>query len=397
MIRWFSRRLGGMPWTWKEKYGARAGNGKKGCRVQAFRFRREKPGAIFDCYLSPRMIRNYSTALESSCREFLLGNPSANYAHDPAWLAVIRETYGKETVALVLQDSESGPVRGLALAAALKSPGGGKLVALPYLDYGGPLGDSPEALSALREALYAEAGKRKARLEIRSLDPLPGIPDPRNEKVAMILSLKDGDGEAYWKSLDAKVRNQVRKAEKSAVTVQWGREERLEDFYRVFCVNMRDLGSPVHSGTLFASVLRHFPGAQVGTAHREGRCIGGLFRILWKDSLIIPWASTLREERIHNPNNALYWESIRFAFEKKCARVDFGRSSKDEGTYKFKRQWLAEERLLYWYQFGEDGKPFAQVNHVGSGRMQWAPGVWMRLPLPVVNAVGPWIRGHISA
>src|SRR2546423_11556021 len=40
----------------------------------------------------------------------------------------------------------------------------------------------------------------------------------------------DYDADAYWKSLDAKVRNQVRKAEKSGVTVLWGREERLDEF-----------------------------------------------------------------------------------------------------------------------------------------------------------------------
>lgn len=343
------------------------------------------------------MIRMYSPALEGPCREFLGRHPLADYAHDPAWLDVIRETYGKRAFALVLQDSEGGPVRGWAPAASLESPLGRKLVCLPYLDHGGPLADTSEGHAELLQALREEARARKARLEIRSRDPLPGLPEPRNEKVGMVLGLKDADHEAYWKSLDAKVRNQVRKAEKSAVTVAWGREERLDDFYRVFCVNMRDLGSPVHDRALFAAVLRHLPGAEVGTAHREGRCIGGLFRILWKDSLVIPWASTLREERIHSPNNALYWESIRFAFQKGMRRVDFGRSSKDEGTYKFKKQWLAEERPLCWYPFDGEGKPEATVTHVASGKLKWAQAVWTRLPLPLANALGPRLRGHISA
>ena len=343
------------------------------------------------------MIRKYTGEMEAGLRDFLARQSDANYAHDPAWLGVIRSVYGKNAHAFVWQEEPGGPVRGVAPAAILAGPLGRKLVCLPYLDYGGPLAETPEIARALLEALVSEARALKARLEIRSLHALPGLPAPSNEKVAMILTLRDGDHEAYWKSLDAKVRNQVRKAEKSAVKVIWGREDRLEDFYRVFCVNMRDLGSPTHSRRLFEEVLRGFPGAEIGAAYREGRCIGGLFRIHWKDALVIPWASTLREERIHSPNNALYWESIRFAFEKGCSRVDFGRSSKDEGTYKFKKQWLAEERPLFWYPFDGEGKPEETVTHLASGKLQWVREVWCRMPLPLANALGPVLRGHIPA
>jgi len=343
------------------------------------------------------MIRRATAETLPQIEQFLARNPEADYAHDPAWLSVIRETYGKEAFALVWQEGEGAPVRGLAPLACLSSPLGRRVVCLPYLDYGGPLGETPEISQSLRDALLAEAGKRGAKLEIRSRIPQPGLDAVENRKVGMILPLKDGDSEAYWKSLDAKVRNQVRKAEKSGVSVTWGREDRLDDFYRVFCVNMRDLGSPVHLRLLFARVLAHFPGAAIGTAHREGRCIGGLFRIHWKKSLVIPWASTLREERVHSPNNALYWESIRFAFEKGCACVDFGRSSVDEGTYKFKKQWLAGEVPLHWYPFDAGGRLDKTVHHLSGGKMRWVQDLWARLPLPIANALGPRLRSHIPA
>jgi FemAB-related protein (PEP-CTERM system-associated) len=343
------------------------------------------------------MIRKFTAESAPKLREFLDRNPNADYAHAPAWLPIIRETYGKEAHAYLWQDAADGPVRGVASVACLESPLGRKLVCLPYLDYGGPLAETAEIATALIRALTEEATARKARLEIRSRSALPGLPEPRNEKVGMILPLKDRDHEAYWKSLDAKVRNQVRKAEKSNVKVVWGREDRLDDFYRVFCVNMRDLGSPTHAKSLFSNVLKRFPGAGIGAAYREGRCIGGLFRIHWKDSLVIPWASTLREERTHSPNNALYWESIRHAFEQGCALIDFGRSSKDEGTYKFKKQWLAEERPLCWSPFDGEGKPLEAVTHISSGKLQWVREVWARMPLPLANALGPRLRGHISA
>lgn len=421
------------------------------------------------------MIRLYDATLEGAYREFLQRSSKANYCHDPAWLDVIGEAYGKEAFAFVRTDPVTGEIRGYAPACHLASAAFGRqLVALPYLDYGGILADDADTEDLLRDKLLSEAVRGKAQLEIRSRFPLVGLPVPQDGKVCMILPLReetpepdwtpvadeplaveepwlsespdwsDWDGsipvdaatypvknprhghgagkpgagkpapasgkrgaapsdsapdgaDAYWKGLDAKVRNQVRKAEKSGVTVRWGREERLDEFYQVFCVNMRDLGSPTHAKAFFAAVLKHFPGASIGTAHREGKCIGGLFRILWKDELVIPWASTLKEERIHCPNNALYWEAIRFAFEQDCARVDFGRSTRDEGTYRFKQQWQARESNLYRYQFDDKGHFLEQTWHVSQGKLGWTRNVWAKLPLRLANALGPMLRGSISA
>jgi len=385
------------------------------------------------------MIRTYEPGLEQACRDFLEISPQADYCQDPAWLQVIREAYRKETFMFVRTDPVTGEVRGLAPACYLSSAAFGKsLVCLPYLDYGGLLADGPESEDLLRDKLLAEAASRRVGLEIRSRAPLRGFPAPQDVKVSMILPLAEEsfvsvegdwtgvpaeplrDGAAvespapaavvtaveaamprtvdeYWKSLDAKVRNQVRKAEKSGVTVHWGREERLDDFYEVFCVNMRDLGSPTHARGFFESVLRHFPGASIGTAHRQGKCIGGLFRILWKNELAIPWASTLKEERIHCPNNALYWDAIRYAFGEGCVRVDFGRSTRDEGTYRFKKQWMAHELPLYRYQFDEKGRLLAETRHHAQGKLGWTRTIWAKLPLKMANSLGPMLRGGISA
>ena len=344
------------------------------------------------------MIEILQDGAKRKYQDFLERSPASNYCHDPAWKEIIREGYGMEAFTLLWVDPGSGNIEGAAPACYLTSPVFGRnLVCLPYLDYGGILAVDPEIQARLRTELVSRAAARKAKLEIRSLEPLANLAQSENPKVAMILPLKSDGSDAYWKSLDAKVRNQVRKAEKSGVTVTWGRHERLDDFYRVFCVNMRDLGSPTHSKRFFESVLKHIPGAQIGTAHREGKCIGGLFRILWRDTLVIPWASTLKEARVHCPNNALYWESILFAFNQKCVKVDFGRSTREEGTYKFKKQWLADESPLCWYQFGADGNVHQDVKHAAKGKLGWMSRIWSRLPLPVANTLGPMLRGGIPA
>ncbi len=309
---------------------------------------------------------------------------------------MIRQAYGKEV--LLFRHRSGAQTDGTAACAVMTHPlFGRQLVALPYLDFGGITADTEVAETALLQRLLEEAQARQAGLELRCRRPLVDTPAPENEKVGMALALEHIEQEAYWKKLDARVRNQVRKAEKSGVTCRWGRREYLEDFYRVFCVNMRDLGSPVHSLSFFELILEHVPGAEVGAAYREGVCIGGLVRVFWRDEMIIPWASTLRDYRIYCPNNALYWESLMAAFARGVKRVDFGRSSLGEGTHRFKKQWLAEEEPLSWYQFDRQGRLLNQVGHVASGKMELASKVWTRLPLGWANALGPRIRGHLAA
>jgi FemAB-related protein (PEP-CTERM system-associated) len=329
-------------------------------------------------------------------RRFVASSPSANYCMDPAWRDVIAEAYGKEPSYWICREGPGQRVIGVAAAFWMDSLlFGRKLVGLPYLDYGGILAESPAAEEALLGALGRAAAARGARLELRQDRPLAGLGAPANRKVRMELDLRGRTVEGYWNALDAKVRNQIRKAERSRVTVRAGREELLDGFYRVFCVNMRDLGSPVHSLSLFRSILRRLPGAELAVAEVEGWCVGGLLRIHWGDAMAVPWASTLRAYRGLCPNNALYWDAVTASFRRGCARLDFGRSTRGEGTWSFKRQWLAEEGELPWYGFAAPARVPAGVETAPGRLMAMASALWSRLPARYANLLGPPIRAAI--
>jgi hypothetical protein len=70
-----------------------------------------------------------------------------------------------------------------------------------------------------------------------------GIPT-RLHKVTMILDLAP-DIDAQWRMFNAKLRNQIRKTEKSGLRFEIGHLELLDRCYEVFARNMRDLGTPV--------------------------------------------------------------------------------------------------------------------------------------------------------
>lgn len=326
--------------------------------------------------------------------QYLNSHIHANYGLDRRWSRVIQNAYGKKTQHLMYRENKQ--VRGIAALSIFRGLSGVHGVGMPYMDFGGLVCDDVHVQTQMINAISKRILHHKP-FELRCKCPLINLELPSNSKRAMLLPLSELTEEILWKAFDAKVRNQVRKAEKEGVSVVWGGSENLEKFYPVFARNMRDLGSPVHAKNFFVEVMRAFPEIQIGLAIYKDMAIGGLVRFHWHHHLILPWASTLREYRHLCPNNVLYWSALQYAFSAKCSEIDFGRSTVGEGTYKFKKQWLARENPLPWYPFDAQGCVKTTVEHLGQGKAAVLANGWAKLPLGIANVFGPLIRGHIPA
>src|SRR5262249_52117123 len=190
----------------------------------------------------------------------------------PAWLPTLRQGFGHRC--FCLEACSVHQTRGFLALSLVNSPLFGRfLVSLPYLNHGGILAESPQAASTLVQAATALAHVLQVRfLELRQDEPLahPLLIESNRGKVNMRLELP-ASAEELWNGLDAKVRNQIRKARKLGLTVEWGCQELLQDFYAIFSGRMRDLGTPVYGQSLFEAILDHFPDrAEIG-AVRAGR------------------------------------------------------------------------------------------------------------------------------
>lgn len=328
-------------------------------------------------------------------QHYLDSHPQQNYGMDPQWYSIILEGYGKKVSYWVYKSSPHSEVEGIVALVPFRHFKGTKWVGMPYMDFGGILANNPEIEKEILKLLTQKIIPGQA-FELRLKSLFASIEPPLNSKCGMFHDIQ-GTSENLWKALDAKVRNQVRKAEKSGVRVQWGKEDHLDDFYRVFSINMRDLGSPVHRKEFLKSFIKNFKGAEIGIAHFQNQPIGGLIRLHWKNTMVLPWASTLKEFRTYCPNNLLYWSVIEYAYQCHCQQIDFGRSTVSEGTYKFKTQWLAKPQPLYWYEFNKNGELNTQINHLAGGKLAKVAEVWSHLPLPLANWLGPKIRGSLPA
>jgi len=209
----------------------------------------------------------------------------------------------------------------------------------------------------------------------------------KRHKVAMSRAIP-AEPDALWSSLDRKVRNQVRKAEKSGCSAEDGGAELLSDFYSVFAHHMRDLGTPVYGRRFFADVLRAFPtDARVFVVRIAGKAVAASITIGWRDRLEVPWASSLRAHAVKSPNTLLYWAMLQWAVRQGYQTFDFGRSTPDEGTFHFKKQWGAEPEALAWEYLGLAGEIPDQSPK--NPKFKAAIAVWQHLPVWLANRVGP--------
>lgn len=317
------------------------------------------------------------------------GDGSVMHLH--AWDAVVREAYGHQTFHLAAFEGDRvlGVLPLVLVNSRVLRP---NLVSMPFMDYGGPcVGPHVNAEAALIDAAREIAARHDAFLTLRCLRQAgPSLPCSL-DKLTVFLEL-GADEEALWRSLPSERRNRIRKGQKSGLTASFHGPESLKDFYAVFSANMRDIGSPVHSLQFFRKVMIHLGHrTRIVLVRWQGRPIGAGLMLLFKGMISIPWVSSLRSFFDKCPNQVLYWETMRFGIAQGLRVLDFGRSSRDSGTFEAKRQWQGDAVQLYWHYYPETAEPPGEdVKH-----FRWAAGVWQRLPLPLANVMGPWLRRGI--
>lgn len=324
---------------------------------------------------------------EEAWEAFVNASGDAAGYHAWGWRRVFANAFGHEPVYLVARQGEQ--VAGVLPLVQIKSLlFGNSLTSLPFLNYGGVIARTVEAGAALVAAARDQARTRNCehvelRHVARQFDDLPC----KAHKVAMHLPLAAG----MWEQLDRKVRNQIRKAEKSGLVVERGGEHLVADFYTVFARNMRDLGTPVYSRRLFEEVMRTFPErAQMHIVRLNGQPIAAGVTYRTPTMVQLPWASSIRDYNSLCANVLLYWDAIQFAQSTGAAVFDMGRSTPNEGTFKFKTQWGAEPVPLHWeYQL-------LKADHLpnvspANPKFQFAIALWQKLPVAVTLRVGPMI------
>lgn len=345
---------------------------------------------------------------------YVISHPKASLYHLWGWLGIIKKTYGHTVYSLVATEHDGkGRISGvLPLVHINHLLFGKRLVSIPFFDMGGVLAETPEAEKTLIDyALRLARQIGVSGLELRQTSLCRTVPEEgviscrgnelptfcytRTHKVRMLLDLP-GSAETLLKSFKSKLRSQIKRPIKEGLRIKSGGAELVDEFYEVFLVNMRDLGSPVHSKRMFRNVLREFPDrSRIFVVHKDGLPLAAAVTVMFDSVLENPWASALRRYNHLSPNMLLYWGMLEYAADNGFSKFDFGRSTPGEGTYKFKEQWGAKPQTLNWLYLSFERTSTGNTVPEDA-KFKLASEIWKRLPVPLTRALGPRIRKYIS-
>ena len=328
---------------------------------------------------------------------FVESRPESNLCHRWEWRRVFEQAYRWRCHYLTIE--RSGETRGILPLVQMWRPfGARRLVSVPYLDQGGPLAETvDDEQDLVHRAMKVLLRHRGRSLLLRgTLAHRPESERTETGRARMVLALPPSS-EELWTKLNGKVRNQVRKAERSGLTTARGAAKQLDEFYDVYATNMRDLGSPPHTRRFFATLFEAFgPRAAIySTRDETGLCVAAGIALRHGDSVVVPWASSLREARSACPNHSLYWTILSDCIDQGATSFDFGRSWIDSGTFKFKKQWGAEPVPLRWLHIDDDGK-MKSGDALKPSDHPLVTGIWSRLPVPIANRVGGGVRRYLA-
>jgi FemAB-related protein (PEP-CTERM system-associated) len=360
----------------------------------------------------------------------------------PAWRQIVKSAYGHQTYCFTA--AKEGTKSGIEISNSCHDHGnhtedtcinfkkiagilplvhlksfifGNDLISMPFFDSGGVLaGDAEVEKALLGEAVSLGRRLKVGSIQLRQTVPLLSLTETgaekqnviadswlsglgcivqkRMHKARMLLELPDSS-EALMGSFKSKLRSQVRKPIKEGLTAKVGGLELLDQFYEIFSINMRDLGSPVHSRRFIKSVLEGFPEeSRICLVYKEQYPLACSIIIGFNGVVYNPWASSLRKYSKLSPNMLLYWTMLQYACDNGYRHFDFGRSSIEESTYKFKEQWGAQPKLLYWYYIYFKGPPPGTGEE--KSKFDLAVRIWQKLPVHLTRVLGPAVRKHIG-
>lgn len=316
--------------------------------------------------------------------DYVTRHPGFTLYHGSAFHRAVARAFRMPSHGLMARNAEGRVVGVMPLVRQKSWLFGDRLVSLPYANHGGPLADTPQVAADLLQAAAAHARSIGcAALEVRDHGAHAVDWPMHTDKVLMTRPLPSSP-EDLGKELGAKLRSQCRRALKEGATVSHGGAELIPAFYRVFAANMRDLGTPVYPRRWFDVLAATFGSSMLVTVvDLGGRPVAAAVQLRWRDTTEIPWAAADRDYNRFAVNMLLYREVVDHAIRSGCTNLDFGRSTRGAGTWQFKRQWGAEERPIYWRVYPRMTKP--------GKASAWLSEVWMRLPLPLANTLGPMV------
>jgi hypothetical protein len=200
-----------------------------------------------------------------------------------------------------------------------------------------------------------------------------------------LLDLRGYDKEKIWEGYKKNIRRDVRKAQKSGVTIRGGgSREDIRIFYKLYLASMERNKAmakyPFHWFEAIHEIVTKKGSGTILIAELNRTPIAGLVLVYSSSSAHYFHNGSQYEFLKFCPNEQLVHSSIEYALEKKISFFDFmGSDPKDLALLRFKEKWGSQSKDVFTYvkdyhpfrsKMWELGKRFAASN-LGSKVMRW--------------------------
>jgi len=230
--------------------------------------------------------------------------------------------------------------------------------------YGGPLYEA-EDLGLLRKSFHREFAAFCSRNSIISdfvrfhcvlgnHELMEGIYDIEKVRTTVYMDLSRGD-QYIWDDFDCKCRNNIRKAQKSGVTVESGRDDKfLERFRELYSQTMsRDNANGYYyfNDKFFGTTLEDLKeNSLIFAASSEGSVIAAALVIYSDDLVHIHFAASDSQFSFMRPNNLLFYEIALWASRrgKRILHIGGGASGDQDELLRFKKTFSKGNRLSFY-------------------------------------------------
>jgi CelD/BcsL family acetyltransferase involved in cellulose biosynthesis len=291
-------------------------------------------------------------------QELVANHPQALPFHHAAWAQMLAECYGFSGFGLALEDGQRGWVAGIPVLETRGLLGRRRWISLPFTDLCPPLVSGDDDLR-VRFELEVDAARKEAGVTSAEFRAAPSGEDALPRPAGLRHTLKlERDPEKTFNRLKPSVRNKIRSADRSGVTIARAEteDELTRTFYALHTATRRRLGVPVQPRRYFSLLWRRVLQAGLGfllVAKAGGRPVAGAVFLGWKGTVVYKYGASDADAWKLRPNNAVLWHAINWASENGYSTFDFGRTeSGNEGLREFKRGWGTEETPLVYTLLG---------------------------------------------
>ena len=144
---------------------------------------------------------------------------------------------------------------------------------------------------------------------------------------------------------------------------------------------MKRLGTPVHSKKFYQNILQEYSkDTSLFGAKISGQTISAMLTINFKQKFDVITSDSLWSHRHMKPNALLYWQVVQFAVGHRCKTIDFGGSTWESGTFKFKKHLGACPAPFYYDYYLNTRKTMPHINQENKS-YRFVCWFWQHLPI----------------